>query len=1283
MLSRFLIEFPHRSWRLFLLALCTLALLSRMTVAAEPQGGKAAPRKIVLIAGKKSHGPEGNGIHDYPWSAKLLKVMLDNSNIRDQVRVEYHRDGWPRDEKTLDDASAIVIISDGRDGDLYEEALHLENDQRVATVRKHVARGCGIVTFHFSTFTPDKYAQDIFDWTGGYFDWEEDGQKKWYSAIQHLESPIELVQPKHPISRGVKPFAMKEEFYFNLRFTPQRDTLDHLLSVPNLPGRDPDGKVVAWAKRRPDGGRGFGTTCGHFYDNWRHDDFRKFILNGIAWAAQVDPPAEGVLARFYTQEEITTALTGVQATAKATFDDTPIRALIFAGNEAHKWHNWEKTTPAIKQLLEADPRLRVDVSFDIEDLGRRDLKSYQLIVQNYCNWHDGKPLSEPSRKAFVDYLQSGGGLILIHFANGAFHPSLPEAQSADWPEYRKIVRRVWNHQGQGEAQSGHDAFGNFTVQIAEIEHPITGGLKDFEVTDELYFKQDGVEPISPLIKARSKVTSRDEPLAWTYEYGKGRIFQTLLGHSEKTYESFEASELIRRAAAWVARRPVVPRPRPAEPEAKTTTATQPPPKKPLSPDAILVAGRFDKALDARQVGLDIPGRAEYRTPPITVECWAQLRQKANYNILIANELKTSATHWELFSMAGTGMFTAYLPGMTPDHVHSKKEIADGKWHHVAMTLEPNRVRLYVDGQQVADERVEFNKRPTIDGGLSIGKLVGAEIGCDGLIDEVRITRGIRTIDKVPDQPYPFDDKTIGLWHLDILDPQQRSPDDSSLKNHAKQAQADPSPARKYVKDHWGVEAVGFAWTETDSRDGRWQRTDVGRFLASTVMPLPDGPVRKGLSIRLGESSQGALCYDTEFGKLRAVWTGEFLTFDPARFGLIVAPKVAGQLRWSQPEGPAWPGATFRYLGMHLNGEHSLLSYRVNDTTIAESPWLDTPRDQLVLTRLFEITPHQQALAMRIAEFGSDATIKIPADRPSTVQVNRGTEAFCWQLAGEIAGSFRVRQEGEKKLLELTLPARDTPARFALRWSPNAEIPVAELFGGATTETITTTWTDLQRAGPRRWTKPIVTKGSRARDDQPYVVDTLTLPFENPYRALFFPGGLDFFPNGDIAIATVHGDVWRVQGVDETLERLTWTRLATGLFQPLGVKILDGEVHVLGRDQITRLRDTNGDGEADEYDNIFNSAFTSAGGHDYVAGLETDRQGNFYFVHATQGVVKIDPRADKLEVVATGLRNPVGLSVGPDDTITAAPQEGEWTPASNIIQVKAGGHYGYRGPQVTA
>src|SRR6478752_2768661 len=101
-----------------------VGLLGLLILPAMVQAADAPPAKIVLIAGKKSHGPEGNGVHDYNWSARLLKTALEGSNIKDRIRVEVHLNGWPKDEKTLEDAATIMIISDGRDGDKYSEALH-------------------------------------------------------------------------------------------------------------------------------------------------------------------------------------------------------------------------------------------------------------------------------------------------------------------------------------------------------------------------------------------------------------------------------------------------------------------------------------------------------------------------------------------------------------------------------------------------------------------------------------------------------------------------------------------------------------------------------------------------------------------------------------------------------------------------------------------------------------------------------------------------------------------------------------------------------------------------------------------------------------------------------------------------------------------------------------------------------------------------------------------------------------------------------------------------------
>jgi type 1 glutamine amidotransferase len=283
----------------------------------------AGTKKIVLIAGKKSHGPVGNGIHDYAWSAKLLKVMLDNSNVAERVRVEYHLEGWPRDEQTLEDADAIMIISDGRDGDRFEEAPHFSSPAHTQRIARQMRRGCGFLTFHFSTFAPDAFAKEILDWSGGYFDWETNGKREWYSAITTLEAEVLPATPGHPILRGVGRFSLREEFYYNIRFDPSDRTLVPIWTVPALKSRQEKGNIVAWARERADGGRGFGTTCGHFYDNWKHDNFRRMILNAIVWTAKVDVLSSGVTARFYTHAEITAALAGVEGTKRAVVDDRP------------------------------------------------------------------------------------------------------------------------------------------------------------------------------------------------------------------------------------------------------------------------------------------------------------------------------------------------------------------------------------------------------------------------------------------------------------------------------------------------------------------------------------------------------------------------------------------------------------------------------------------------------------------------------------------------------------------------------------------------------------------------------------------------------------------------------------------------------------------------------------------------------------------------------------------------------------------------------------------------
>jgi len=534
-------------------AACLGRLICLVAFCLALPSGSAAPagekKHVVLIAGPKSHGPEGNGIHDYGWSVKLLAAMLRNSDIGDRVRVSPFPEGWPEDVSVLKTADTIMVISDGRDGDRYAETPYLENRERRALMDGLMKRGCGLMTFHFSTFAPDEHAARVLEWTGGYFDWETDGKREWYSAITTAEAEVQIADENHPINRGITPFTMNEEFYYNMRFRDGDRTWIPLWEVPALKGRDPHGNVVAWARERADGGRGFGTTCGHFYDNWKHEGLRKLILNAIAWTAHVEVPEAGVAAPYLDHESITLSLDkGYRFLIKETvLERHIIDALVLTGNDG-PFHPWLEKSLALREELQRDPRFQVAVTRHIEALQQPALHAMNVVILNYCNWEHPEGLSEASRQNLIDYLKRGGGLVIVHFSNGAWHSSLPKAGASDWPEYRRICRRVWDHHGD----SDHDPYGTFRVEVTRVEHPITTGMTGWDTSDELYFNQAGEEPIEPLITATSKKTGKNEPLAWAYRYGEGRVFQTVLGHDVASIKAPGTAELLRRGAAWAA-----------------------------------------------------------------------------------------------------------------------------------------------------------------------------------------------------------------------------------------------------------------------------------------------------------------------------------------------------------------------------------------------------------------------------------------------------------------------------------------------------------------------------------------------------------------------------------------------------------------------------------------------------------------------------------------------------------------------------------------------------------
>jgi len=223
---------------------------------------------------------------------------------------------------------------------------------------------------------------------------------------------------------------------------------------------------------------------------------------------------------------------------------------------------------------------------------------------------------------------------------------------------------------------------------------------------------------------------------------------------------------------------------------------------------------------------------------------------------------------------------------------------------------------------------------------------------------------------------------------------------------------------------------------------------------------------------------------------------------------------------------------------------------------------------------------------------------------------------------------------------------------------------------------------LTKGGPAQWPEILETQGVRGTTE-PFAVDTVTLPFNNPWKSLFFVGGHDFLPNGDGVICTIMGEVWTVSGLDDKLGHLRWRRIATGLNQPLGLRVIDGAIYILGRDQITRLHDLNGDGETDFYECFSNTFSSSPGAHDFITGLERDGNGYWYSVSANQGIFRISSDGQDVEDIATGFRNPNGVAVAEDGTVVTSCQEGDWTPASQLCLVPPGVRgqfFGFRGSQ---
>jgi len=213
-----------------------------------------------------------------------------------------------------------------------------------------------------------------------------------------------------------------------------------------------------------------------------------------------------------------------------------LKVLIVTGFDVGA-HDWRATTPAIRSILEDAGRFDVTVHEGVEVFESSSLGNYDAIVLNYGFWKQPDP-SEQGKAGLLNYVKSGKGLVSLHFACSAFQ---------DWSEYRELLGRVWK-KGVG----GHGPRGKFVVNIKTADHPITAGLSDFEIDDELYSKLSGDAEIQVLASAHSDWSQRDEPIVFVKRYGKGRVAHDVLGHDTRVQENPSYQTLLRRSVEWAA-----------------------------------------------------------------------------------------------------------------------------------------------------------------------------------------------------------------------------------------------------------------------------------------------------------------------------------------------------------------------------------------------------------------------------------------------------------------------------------------------------------------------------------------------------------------------------------------------------------------------------------------------------------------------------------------------------------------------------------------------------------
>lgn len=467
-----------------------------------------------------------------------------------------------------------------------------------------------------------------------------------------------------------------------------------------------------------------------------------------------------------------------------------------------------------------------------------------------------------------------------------------------------------------------------------------------------------------------------------------------------------------------------------------------------------------------------------------------------------------------------------------------------------------------------------------------------------------------------------------------------------------------------------------------------------REISSGIAPLADENLvnanfaYKGIAVRLDTGRGGIaaghawMIFDHDVMRVAGAWTGEgFIDWQGILFNGThnISPRTIGDLHFENPVGPGWadpvtgsfedhrfkaidkrrfgplPRNWTQYKGLYQYEGKTIISYTVDNAAVLELFGIEAANGQPVFTRIIDISPASHALKMRVA--------------PETISV---------VLTGDHAA---LTKSSGYWIMEVPKSTK-TAVKVFMSKAPQDDLNKLAIKAPSIF--------DLQqytKGGPPRFPDTLRSTVAEGKKEMPFQVDVLNLPFNSIWKNQFRLSGIDFLADKNKGIiCSTDGDVWLVEGFLDPKGKLTWKRIAAGLFQPLGVKVVNDEIFITCRDQLVKLYDLNGDREIDFFQSFNSDHQVTNHFHEFAMGLQTDAEGNFYYAksarHARRALVpqhgtllKVSKDGLKTEIIATGFRAANGVCINPDGSFIVTDQEGHWNPMNRINWVTKGGFYG--------